>query len=104
IVDATFLSANMLKILEGAWVPLLFGISMVLLIITWRRGTDLLAHKTRRTEVPLDVLLRIELALDASARLVGNFALAQQLVDECTLGGNQVGSEFRDSGSSFEPI
>jgi KUP system potassium uptake protein len=58
IVDATFLSANMLKILEGAWVPLLFGISMVLLIITWRRGTDLLAHKTRRTEVPLDVLLR----------------------------------------------
>ena len=58
IVDGTFLSANMLKILEGAWVPLLFGISMVLLIITWRRGTDLLAHKTRRTEVPLDVLLR----------------------------------------------
>src|SRR5260370_24767339 len=48
----------MLKILEGAWVPLLFGISMVLLIITWRRGTEILAHKTRRTEVPLDVLLR----------------------------------------------
>jgi KUP system potassium uptake protein len=58
IVDATFLSANMLKIVEGAWVPLLFGISMVLLIITWRRGTALLAHKTRRTEVPLDGLLR----------------------------------------------
>jgi KUP system potassium uptake protein len=58
IVDATFLAANMLKILEGAWVPLLFGISMVLLIITWRRGTELLAHKTRRTEVPLDGLLR----------------------------------------------
>src|SRR5262249_39562474 len=49
-------------------------------------------------------LLQIELALDASARLVGNFALSQQPVDECTLGGNQVGSEFRDSGSSFEPI
>jgi KUP system potassium uptake protein len=58
IVDATFLSANMLKIPEGAWVPLLFGISMVLLIITWRRGTELLANKTRRTEVPLDMLLR----------------------------------------------
>src|SRR5215472_6309894 len=49
-------------------------------------------------------LLQIELALDASARLVGNFALAQQPVDERTLGGNQVGSEFRDNGSSFEPI
>jgi KUP system potassium uptake protein len=31
---------------------------MVLLIITWRRGTELLASKTRRTEVSLDVLLR----------------------------------------------
>ena len=58
VVDAAFLSANLLKVLEGAWVPLLFGISMVLLIITWRRGTELLASKTRRTEVSLDVLLR----------------------------------------------
>jgi KUP system potassium uptake protein len=58
IVDATFLAANMLKIFEGAWLPLLFGISMVLLIITWQRGTHVLARKTRRTEVPLDVLLR----------------------------------------------
>ena len=49
-------------------------------------------------------LLQIELALDASARLVGNFALAQQPVDEFTLGGNQVGSEFPDSRSSFEPL
>jgi len=58
IVDAAFLSANTLKILEGAWVPLLFGIGMVLVIITWRRGTDILADKTRRTEVPLEVLVR----------------------------------------------
>lgn len=58
IVDATFFSANMLKLLEGAWVPLLFGIAMVLLILTWRRGTRILANKTRKTEVPLDALLR----------------------------------------------
>src|SRR5262245_6230666 len=49
-------------------------------------------------------LLQVELALDAPARLVGNFALAQQPVDEFTLGGNQVGSEFPDSRSSFEPL
>ena len=40
VVDAAFLSANLLEVLEGAWVPLLFGISMVLLIMTWRRGTE----------------------------------------------------------------
>ena len=57
IVDVTFFSANMLKLLEGAWFPLLFGAAMVLLMLTWRRGTTLLAQKTRRTEVPLDALL-----------------------------------------------
>src|SRR5262249_1961591 len=58
LVDGTFLSANLLKLFEGAWAPLLFGASMVLLILTWRRGTSLLAQKKRRTEVPLDTLLK----------------------------------------------
>jgi KUP system potassium uptake protein len=57
VVDVTFLSANLLKVLEGAWAPLLFGASMVLLILTWRRGTGILAQKTRRSEVPLHMLL-----------------------------------------------
>src|SRR5207248_695555 len=39
LVDTTFFAANLLKILEGAWAPLLFGISMVLLILTWQRGS-----------------------------------------------------------------
>jgi KUP system potassium uptake protein len=58
IVDFTFLSANLLKLLEGAWVPLLFGICMVMLILTWTRGTRILASKTRKTEVPLEALLQ----------------------------------------------
>src|SRR5689334_789094 len=58
VVDVVFFSANFLKLFEGAWAPLLFGATMVLLIITWRRGTGILAGKTRRTEVPLDTLFR----------------------------------------------
>src|SRR5689334_18247479 len=57
-VDVIFFSANFLKLFEGAWAPLLFGATMVLLILTWRRGTGILAGKTRRTEVPLDTLFR----------------------------------------------
>ena len=57
LVDVIFFSANLLKLLEGAWAPILFGASMVLLILTWRRGTSILADKTRRTEVPLNILL-----------------------------------------------
>jgi KUP system potassium uptake protein len=58
IVDGMFLSANLLKLLEGAWVPLLFGSTIVLMILSWRRGSRILTQKTRRVEVPLDDLLR----------------------------------------------
>jgi KUP system potassium uptake protein len=58
LVDVTFFSANFLKLFEGAWAPLLFGATMVLLILTWRRGTGILLNKTRRTEVPIDTLFR----------------------------------------------
>jgi KUP system potassium uptake protein len=57
-IDATFVSASTLKILEGAWLPVLFGGLVILLIVTWRRGTRILANKTRKTEVPLDALLQ----------------------------------------------
>ena len=58
VVDAIFFSANLLKLLEGAWVPLLFGFLMAMLIWTWRRGSTMLILKTRRTEVPLPDLIR----------------------------------------------
>jgi KUP system potassium uptake protein len=57
LVDATFLCANLLKIVEGAWAPLALGAAIVLLVLTWRRGTNLLMLKTRQNEVPLDSLV-----------------------------------------------
>jgi KUP system potassium uptake protein len=57
-VDLIFFSANLLKLLEGAWVPLLFGVAMAVMIWTWRRGSAILSDKTRRTEVPLDGLIK----------------------------------------------
>ena len=58
VVDVAFFSANLLKLFEGAWVPLLFGLTMVAVIWTWRRGAALLIEKTRRTEVPLLDLIK----------------------------------------------
>lgn len=57
-VDLAFLSANLLKLLEGGWVPLLFGLLMAGMIWTWRRGAAILVLKTRRTEVPLRDLIK----------------------------------------------
>ena len=58
VVDMTFFSANLLKLLEGAWVPLLFGFAMAIMIWTWRRGAAILTMKTRRIEVPLTDLIK----------------------------------------------
>src|SRR6201996_2971757 len=58
VVDMTFFSANLLKLFEGAWVPLLFGLAMAIMIWTWRRGTAILTQKTRRIEVPLTDLIK----------------------------------------------
>src|SRR5689334_7760386 len=57
-VDVTFFAANLLKLLEGAWVPLLFGVAMAVTIWTWRRGSTILADKNRSTEIPLDSLIK----------------------------------------------
>ena len=58
VVDVTFFSANLLKLSEGAWLPLLFGVAMVTLILTWQKGTRILSEKTRKSEVPIDMLLK----------------------------------------------
>ena len=57
LVDAVFLCSNLLKIVDGAWAPLALGAGIVLLVLTWRRGTMLLLLKTRQNEVPLDTLV-----------------------------------------------
>jgi KUP system potassium uptake protein len=56
-IDLTFLMANLLKVVEGGWVPLAFGGLLMIVMYTWRRGTRLLFEKTRRQETPLKDLV-----------------------------------------------
>jgi KUP system potassium uptake protein len=58
LIDLTFLGANLLKVVEGGWMPLALGTAVVIVMLTWRRGTQVLFHKTRRLEIPLDDLVR----------------------------------------------
>jgi KUP system potassium uptake protein len=59
LIDLTFLSANMLKVVQGGWVPLALGGLVMLVMYTWRRGSKILFEKTRRLETPLDDLVRM---------------------------------------------
>lgn len=58
LIASLFLSANSLKIPSGGWLPILFGGGLVLVMLTWRKGTAILADKTRRIEVSLSDLVR----------------------------------------------
>jgi KUP system potassium uptake protein len=57
-IDLTFLSANLLKVAEGGWMPLALGVVVMIVMYTWRRGTKLLIEKTRKSEAPLAGLVQ----------------------------------------------
>ena len=59
VIDAVFISSNLLKIPQGAWMPLLLGSGLVIVMWTWTRGTQILSEKTRRDSVPLSDLMEI---------------------------------------------
>ena len=58
-IDLTFLGANLLKVYEGGWVPLVLAAAVMVVMYTWRRGSRLLFEKTRRQEISLDHLVRM---------------------------------------------
>ena len=45
IIDLAFFSANSVKIADGGWFPLVFGVGVYLLLSTWKRGRDLLSAR-----------------------------------------------------------
>jgi len=60
-LDITFLAANLFKVFEGGWVPLVLGGVVMLLMYTWRRGSRLLFEKSRKLEFPLaDLVAMLE--------------------------------------------
>jgi KUP system potassium uptake protein len=56
-VDLAFYSANMLKLLTGGWVPLALGGAVALVIMTWLRGSAILAAKSQRDRIPMSDFL-----------------------------------------------
>ena len=55
--DLAFLGANVLKIANGGWVPLAIALSVFTLMTTWKTGREILVAITRRTTLPLELLL-----------------------------------------------
>jgi KUP system potassium uptake protein len=57
VVDLAFFASNMLKLLQGGWFPLMIGAAIFTLMLTWKRGRELLAAKLRADAIDLKSFL-----------------------------------------------
>ena len=58
LIDVTLFSANALKILQGGWFPLLLGVAMLTVMLTWRTGRQLLFNNLQKHMIPLTDFLQ----------------------------------------------
>ncbi len=57
IIDVIFLGSNLLKLFAGGWFPLMIGIGMFTLMLTWKQGRRLLSSKLREDAIDLKSFL-----------------------------------------------
>jgi KUP system potassium uptake protein len=58
-IDVGFFIANLYKVLDGGWVPLMLGGSMFVLMWTWSQGSKILSAKTHRDSIPTADLIKM---------------------------------------------
>jgi KUP system potassium uptake protein len=58
VVDLSFVSANLTKVLEGGWVPLVTAALVFFLMWTWREGRIRVAQRLERDTLPLADFIR----------------------------------------------
>ncbi|MEI7496354.1 MAG: potassium transporter Kup, partial [Betaproteobacteria bacterium] len=56
-VDFAFWSSNLLKLFEGGWFPLVIGAAILVLMLTWRDGREILHAKRDRDSMELTTFL-----------------------------------------------
>ena len=70
IIDITLFAANTLKILSGGWFPLVLGAFVVLIMLTWKDGRQLVYDNLKKHLIPLEAFLP-SLFISPPARVEG---------------------------------
>lgn len=60
VVDLAFFGANLLKIVEGGWIPLLMGVLLFVVMTTWWRGVEAMRQRLGERDVGAEVLQRLK--------------------------------------------
>ena len=69
LLDAAYLGANLTKIPDGGWVPLMMGLAIFTLLTTWSRGRALMRQNMAEGTIPIEVFAKS--AHSSAARVPG---------------------------------
>jgi len=69
LIDLGYLSANLTKIPDGGWVPLMMGLTIFTLLTTWSRGRALMRQHMSEGAIPIEVFTKS--AHSSAARVPG---------------------------------
>ncbi|MBB3916823.1 potassium transporter Kup [Rhizobium fabae] len=58
VLESVFLGANLLKIHDGGYVPVLIAAALIAMMWTWKKGTLLVREKSARNDIPLAQFIR----------------------------------------------
>ncbi|MFS0735661.1 potassium transporter Kup [Sphingomonas sp. 1P06PA] len=70
LVDAAYLAANLTKVPDGGWFPLLIGFCAFTLLTTWAKGRQLMIERMREAAMPIAVFVKS--AANSAARVPGS--------------------------------
>ncbi|RJF99805.1 potassium transporter Kup [Noviherbaspirillum saxi] len=57
VIDVSLFSSNVLKILHGGWFPLLLGVVLFTVMLTWKHGRELIFDNLQKHAIPLEAFL-----------------------------------------------
>lgn len=69
VVDLAYLGANLIKVPDGGWVPLVIGFAIFALLTTWSRGRALMRDNMAEGTIPIEVFAKS--AHSSAARVSG---------------------------------
>jgi KUP system potassium uptake protein len=69
LVDLAYFAANLTKVPDGGWFPLLAGIAIFTLLTTWAKGRRLMVERMREGAMPIKVF--IQSAASSATRVPG---------------------------------
>ena len=80
-LELVLLGANLLKILEGGWFPIVAATVICLILFTWKRGKELVSAQTAASGLPIAPFLE-SLATRSIHRVEGNAVFLTATTDE----------------------